>query len=347
MKYKGIYNIFEQSLVKTFLFDKNSKRVSFDDFLKLSEVKKMKFDLSDEIKNKIEKIAEHIYFYRKNNKPVIFFTGAHMIKNGLGLILINLIEKNIVTLVAGNCATTIHDFELALLGKTGENVSESLSLGKFGMEAEFGIMNDAISVGDKYGLGFGETLGKMICEKSYYNKIKDRSDKDIFSKEFKYPKASVLGACYREKVPFTAHVSIGTDVIDQLPNFDGCSKGRCSARDFLIFVNEVTNLNKGGVFLNVGSAVMGPEVFLKAVSIASNTGMSPNGLITANFDLRKECPSSFKKIDESNPYYYFRDQKSVVSRIPDVFEGESFYVEGNIKQTVPLLYLNLMKVFSY
>jgi hypothetical protein len=125
-------------------------------------------------------------------------------------------------------------------------------------------------------------------------------------------------------------------VIDQHPSFDGRAKGGCSGRDFLIYTNEIAGLTDGGVVLNIGSAVTGPEVLLKAVSIAANTGSVQNGIFTADFDLRDRDPAAMS--DESSQGYYFRDQKSVVTRIPESFAGKGFYIQGNQKQTFPLLY---------
>lgn len=343
MEYKGRYNIFNQNLIETFPVDKKLKKVSLNNILKPSKVRRMNFNIAEELNAKIEKVAEHIISYRKKNKPVIFFTGAHLIKNGLGLLLIDLLNHDIITLVAGNCATAIHDFELALVGRTSENVPQALKEGKFGMASEFSIMNHAISLGDRYKLGLGESLGKMICERSYFNEVLDILTEEKTTKGFKYPQYSVLATSYKKKIPFTIHVGIGTDIIDQHPNFDGCSKGGCSARDFLIFVNEVTKLVGGGVVLNIGSAVTGPEVLLKAVSMVSNIGKPPNGIITANFDLREEAP--LKGINEFSSHYYFRDQKSVVLRIPQAFNGKSFYIKGDQRETIPLLYKKLLNKF--
>jgi len=344
MEYKGIYKIFNQNLIKGHSFEEDSKKVSFNNLLRPSDVKHRGFNLDEKIKTNIRKIAEDIVLSRKEKKPVIFFTGAHLIKNGLGLLLIDLVKRGIITLVAGNCATSIHDFELALIGRTSENVPVALRKGKFGMADEFNIMNHAISLGEKYKLGLGETLGKMIYEKTYFNEILQLVGRKDIIKKFKYQQYSVLATCYEKKIPFTIHASIGTDVIDQHPSFNGNAKGGCSGRDFLIFVNEVTKLNKGGVFINMGSAVTGPEVFLKAVSMAANSGMAPNDFTTANFDLREEGFS--KESDDYNQCYYFRDQKSIVVRIPEAFSGKSFYIQGDQRDTSPFLYQEIIKLIN-
>jgi len=146
----------------------------------------------------------------------------------------------------------------------------------------------------------------------------------------------VLAACYRNDVPFTVHAGIGTDVTDQHPSFDGRAKGGCSARDFLIYANQIADLTGGGVVLNIGSAVTGPEVLLKAAAMAANVGRAPRNIVTADFDMREYRPEAMS--DEDCEGYYFRDQKSIVTRIPQAFAGKGIYVQGNQKQTFPLLY---------
>ena len=135
-------------------------------------------------------------------------------------------------------------------------------------------------------------------------------------------------------------MGIGTDVIDQHPSFDGQAKGGCSGRDFLIYTREAAKFGQGGFVFNIGSSVTGPEVLLKAVSMAANTGCNPGELVTADFDVREYEPK--QSVDESSQGYYFRDQKSVVTRIPQAFGGKGFYVQGNQKQTFPFLYKKIV-----
>ncbi|MEN8251151.1 MAG: hypothetical protein ABFS32_19620, partial [Bacteroidota bacterium] len=145
-------------------------------------------------------------------------------------------------------------------------------------------------------------------------------------------------------VPVTIHVGIGTDVLDQHEWFDGSAKGGCSGRDFLIYTEEIAKLTEGGVILNVGSAVTGPEVFLKAASMVGNIGKVPKNLVTANFDLRPYNPSVFK--DENSVGYYYRDQKSIVTRVPEAYHGSGYYVQGNQKDTLPHLYKEIIKLIK-
>lgn len=341
MEYNGRYNAFELSQVKTYPLNTRSNKVALDDIVRPENIDDLAFGLSEDICGKIENIAGAVVSSRQAGRPVIIFTGAHLIKNGLGLLLAEMVKSNLVSLVAGNCATAIHDFELAMIGQTSENVPEALNKGQFGMAREFAYINYAMAIGNKYKLGLGESLGRTICDEDFRREVLALDANDYLPDKFAHLEVSLLAACYENNVPFTIHVGIGTDVVDQHPSFDGQAKGGCSGRDFLIYTNEITGLADGGVVLNIGSAVTGPEVLLKAVSIAANTGSVPNGIITADFDLRKYDPRQMN--DESLQGYYFRDQKSVVTRVPQAFAGKGFYILGDQRQTFPLLFKMIMR----
>jgi len=368
MDYNGRYNAFDLSRVNTYPLNARSNKVTLDDLVRPENLDDITFNLPVGICGDIENIARAIISCRDAGKPVVVFTGAHLIKNGLGPLLAEMVKRKIVSLVAGNCATAIHDFELALIGQTSENVPDALSKGRFGMACEFAYINYAVSVGDKKKLGLGESLGRTICEEDYRREVLASAPEGDLPDSFAHPDVSLLAACYENNVPFTIHVGIGTDVIDQHPSFDGGAKGGCSGRDFLIYTNEIAGLTNGGVVLNIGSAVTGPEVLLKAVSIAANTGSVPNGILTADFDLREDVSRASMcrghpardsragrprrdgtpsiQSDESSQGYYFRDQKSVVTRIPRSFAGKGFYIQGNQKQTFPLLYKKTMQLLQ-
>ncbi len=341
MQYDGRYNAFDLARVSTYPLRTRANKVMLDDLVRPADIDKLKLDLPDKVRADIETIARAIVSSRKAGKPVVVFTGAHLIKNGLGPLLADLVKRDWVSLVAGNGATAIHDFELALIGQTSENVPDALNKGRFGMAYEFAYFNYALSVGDKYKLGAGESLGRVICDKDFRGEVLALAKKDDSPDDFAHPEVSVLAACYKKAVPFTIHVGIGTDVVDQHPSFDGQAKGGCSGRDFLIYTHEITALTDGGVVLNIGSAVTGPEVLLKAVSIAANTGNVPHNIIAADFDLR-DCDREAMS-DESSQGYYFRDQKSVVTRIPQAFAGKGFYIQGDQKRTFPLLYKKVLQ----
>jgi hypothetical protein len=341
MQYNGKHKVFDINKINTYPLSTRSNKVTFDDLVIPGDIDNVVIDLPDNIVSDIETIAKAIVSSRKFDKPVILFTGAHLIKNGLGPLLADLVKRGLVSLVAGNCATAIHDFELALIGQTSENVPDALGKGRFGMAYEFAYINYALSVGNEYKLGLGESLGKTICDKDFRSKVLVLAAKDDSPSSFSHPQVSVLSTCYESNIPFTVHVGIGTDVIDQHPTFDGQAKGGCSGRDFLIYTNEIAKFTNGGVILNIGSAVTGPEVLLKAVSMAANAGSAPNDIITADFDLRSHEPKAMS--DESKEGYYFRDQKSVVTRIPHAFNGKGFYIKGDQKQTFPLLYKKIIE----
>jgi len=341
MQYDGKYNVFDSSKIDTYPLSTRSNKVTLNDLVRPMDIEKVTIDLPENTCSDIETIAGAVVSSRKAEKPVVLFTGAHLIKNGLGPLLADLVRRGLVTLVAGNFATAIHDFELALIGQTSENVPDALGKGQFGMAYEFAYINCALSIGNKYKLGCGESLGRMMCDEDFRKEVLALTGKVNSQISFYCPLASVLSACYENEVPFTVHVGIGTDVTDQHPSFDGEAKGGCSGRDFFIYTNEIAKLTNGGVLLNIGSAVTGPEVLLKAVSMAANTGNVPNNIITADFDLRDHEPEAMS--DESSEGYYFRDQKSVVTRIPRAFNGKGFYIQGDQKQTFSLLYKKIIE----
>jgi len=341
MDYRGKYKVFDLSKIRTYPLSTRTNRVTLKDIILPADVENLPVKVSGETRSDIEVVSQAIVSARKEGSPVIVFTGAHLIKNGLGPLLIDLVSRRAVTLVAGNAATAIHDFELALIGQTSENVPDALGKGQFGMAYEFAYINAAISLGNKQKLGFGEALGKMICDKNFRSEVFSLLPGENSANDFLHSEVSVLAACYGSNVAFTVHAGIGTDVTDHHPSFDGEAKGGCSGRDFLIFANEVAKFTDGGVFLNVGSAVTGPEVFLKAVSMAANVGDVPRNIITADFDLRDY--NAEQMTDETSQGYYFRDQKSIVTRIPMAFAGRGLYIQGDQKQTIPLLYKRILE----
>jgi len=342
MQYKGRYQVFDPAKIKTYPVKGRTNKVKYGDLREIDEVMNTVIDLPAEVKKEIEDLAKEIIVRRAKGQPLLLFTGGHLVKNGLNRLLVDLIRKGIFTVISGNGATSIHDFELALMGETSEYVPQALEKGEFGMAFEFNFINAALSIGNKKKLGYGESVGKMICKKSFQKKVAKYLGIEAKTVAFIHPELSIAAACYEKKVPFTVHVGIGTDVLDQHFWFDGCAKGGCSGRDFLIYTQEVSKLMQGGVILNIGSAVTGPEVFLKAASMVGNVQQTPNDILTANFDLRHYKPET--ATNESAVGYYFRDQKSIVTRIPQAYGGKGFYIEGNQIQTIPYLYQQLVKL---
>jgi len=206
---------------------------------------------------------------RARRKPIIWGLGGHVIKCGLAPVLIDLLARRYVTAVAMNGAALIHDFEVALAGATSEEVPEALGAGRFGMAEETGrYINEDIALGDDLGLGVGEAVGRFLAG---YPRVRFR-------------RYSLLAAAYHARVPVTVHVAIGADITHNHPAIDARSLGAASHRDFLLLAALVKDLRGGGVYLNVGSAVILPEVFLKCVSLAANLGRRPRGITTVNMD---------------------------------------------------------------
>lgn len=238
------------------------------------------------------------------NKPIIFMLGAHVIKTGMSLLIIDLMKKGVIRHIAMNGAGPIHDFEIALIGETSEYVEQTIEDGTFGMIEETGkILNDAIKEGTKNNHGMGYAIGKKIAELNLPNK-----------------EYSILYWAYKLSIPLTVHVAIGTDIIHQHPSCDGAAIGKTSYNDFRIFADSVSRLD-GGVLLNIGCAVVLPEVFLKALTIARNLGFNVKNITTANIDM----------ID------HYRPRQNVVAR-PTSLGGKGFIIIEKHQLTVPSLH---------
>jgi hypothetical protein len=260
---------------------------------------------------------------KKSGAARIALMGAHVLRAGVLQHLIDLMERGLLTHLAMNGAGPIHDWELALIGATTESVARYIQTGEFGLWQETGRINDAIRQGAKDGIGLGEAIGRAILEGDFPHK-------DI----------SVLAAAVRLGVPVTVHVGIGYDIIHEHPNCDGAALGQTSYQDFLIFTESVSNL-EGGVLLSLGSAVMGPEVYLKALSMARNVAHQEARTIrkftTGVFDLLDIGDEYRTQAPKSDPRYYYRPWKTILVRtVAD--GGESFYVQGDHRVTVPHLH---------
>ncbi len=345
MDYKGSYPVFDSSKVRTYPLSQRPNKVDLDGFINCSQLRQQPVVRESA---ELEEFAAAIKKLRSEGKPVICLTGAHPIKNGLAPLIIDLMQRKIITLYGTNGASTIHSFELALTGSSSENVPKVLPAGDFGMAFETGVyLNQALIEGAGKGWGYGECMGRLIADADFRKTVIDRvfevfPDSGDYLKPYDgFPHAdiNIFARAYELGIPATVHGMIGTDITDQHANFDGAAKGLASGRDFLVFTQEVCRCSEGGAVLNIGTAVMGPEVLLKAVSMAANTGRKPDRLITADFDIRPAGNTS----DESKFTYYFRDQKSIVTRIPGSFGGKGYYFEGNHSETVTSLYQYLVK----
>ncbi len=261
---------------------------------------------------------------RAKGRPIVCFIGAHVIKCGLSRYLIRLMEQGFITHLAGNGAGSIHDFELAYLGGTSEHVPTAIEDGSFGMWEQTGRwMNEAISEGHRRGMGYGQSLAEYV---------------DANKSKFPHLEDCVFYRGYQMGVPVTYHVTIGTDIIHQHPIADFAAIGGASGVDFSYFCASVAALSDG-VYMNIGSAVTGAEVFLKALSIARNQGWPVAPLTTANFDI---IPLGDYRSDVSSDHfhYYYRPRKNVLVR-PVSLGGQGLYIEGNHKVTIPSLWQRL------
>jgi hypothetical protein len=259
----------------------------------------------------------------RNGSARMLLMGAHVLRAGVSRYLIDLMERGLLSHVAMNGAGPIHDWELALIGATTESVARYIQTGEFGLWEETGRMNEAIRAGARAGLGLGEALGRAILDGPFPHKA-----------------ISVLAAGVRLGVPITVHVGIGYDIVHEHPNCDGAALGQTSYQDFLIFAETVTRL-EGGVLLNFGSAVMGPEVYLKALSMARNVarqeGREIRHFTTGVFDLVPLEGDTRREAPKTDPRYYYRPWKTILVRtVAD--GGESFYVQGDHRLTVPHLH---------
>jgi hypothetical protein len=268
-------------------------------------------------------LAKRIVAARQRGAAVILMMGAHVLRAGVNAHVIDLVERGFLTHVAMNGAGPIHDYELARIGATTESVARYIRSGEFGLWRETGEINDIVNAGVRDGLGFGESVGHYLAVS-----------------EFPYKHLSVLAGAYRHSVPATVHVGIGYDIIHEHPNFDAAATGTASYHDFLVFAASVENL-EGGVLLVFGSAVMAPEIYLKALAMARNVAHQQRRTIrnftTAAFDLLKIEGDWRAEADKSNPQYYYRPWKTILVRtVAD--GGESFYFCGDHRAAVPALH---------
>ena len=283
---------------------------------------------SPEFKHKnLSTIINRIVSARENDRPVILMMGAHVIKVGIQRFVIDLMERGLITHVAGNGACAIHDYEMAMIGATTENVANYIRKGQFGLWSETGQLNQIAIEAVKRGIGLGEAVGHTIQER-----------------DFPHKDVSIYAAGGRLGIPVTIHVSLGYDIIHEHPNCDGAAIGESSYTDFLVFTESISQL-EGGVLLNYGSAIMGPEVYLKALSMVRNVAHRRDERIahftTAVFDLIPLGDDIDSEASKSDPRYYYRPFKTILVRTVND-GGESFYICGNHAVTMPALYRGVL-----
>ncbi|MFH1856880.1 MAG: hypothetical protein ABH836_06660 [Candidatus Omnitrophota bacterium] len=257
--------------------------------------------------NDLRKLIDKIIIARKEGRPVILACGDAVIKVGLSTLIIDLLKRKIITAVAMQGAGVIHDTEIALIGETSEDVGISIQDGTFGMAEETGkLLNAAIKEGAAESMGLGEAAGRKLAETPF-------------------AEYSIAANCYKLGVPLTVHVAIGTDTIHMHPDCDGAALGKTSHTDFRKFASVVSEL-EGGVIINIASAVILPEVFLKALSVARNLGAKVEKFTAANIDM----------------IMHYRPTENVVKR-PTQSGGSGFSITGNIEIIFPLLYAGIIE----
>ena len=255
--------------------------------------------------DQLRAVAANLVRGRERRRPLIWGMGAHVLKVGLAPVIIDLMERGFITGLALNGAGIVHDFETAIAGQTSEEVDAVLGSGEFGMARETGEeINRAITAGDRDGLGLGASVGRYIGRR----------------RGTKYRRLSILAAAWRLEIPATVHVAMGTDIVHVHPSCDPGAIGRCGHLDFRILAGEVARLGGGGVYLNIGSAVLLPEVFLKAFTLALNLGHPIRDFTTVNLDFIQG----------------YRPNTNVVNR-PTKGVGRGFSLTGHHEIMIPLL----------
>lgn len=294
--------------LQTYSLHGRHSKVTVDDFARPLQpgmsVRELIRSLPGQLAGKeFPELVERIVAAHSSGRPVILGMGAHVIKVGLNPVLIDLMERGIISAIALNGAGIVHDAEIAMAGCTSEEVADVLGAGAFGAARETGeVLNTAINRGAEKNIGLGEAVGDALLEKN-----------------FPHNDMSILARARQLNIPVTVHVAVGTDIIHIHPDADGAAIGRTSHYDFRVFCSLVANL-EGGVYLNVGSAVLLPEIFLKALTVVRNLGHEVRNLTTANFDFIR----------------HYRPATNVVHR-PTLEGGRGFNFTGHHELMIPLL----------
>ena len=303
------YEEFDLSGVRTYPLDSRPSKARIEDFARpvaAGAAFKEWYDSLPAILGAadVRRAVDAIVAARRRDAGVIWGVGAHVIKTGVSPVLIDLMRRGYVSALAMNGAGVIHDFEVALAGATSEDVDEALGPGRFGMAEETGrVLNELVAGASRDALGFGQAVGRYLS--SERARFKDRS---------------LLAVADALKIPVTVHVAIGTDIVHMHPQASGAAIGDVSLRDFRYFTSCVARL-KGGVYINCGSAVVLPEVFLKAVALARNHGADLSGLTTVNIDFMR----------------MHRPQTNVLTRPVAGGEGVGISLVGHHEILIPLL----------
>lgn len=305
----------ELDKVNTYPLASRPSKVSLDDFAKsITEDSSLK-DFLASLPNilavqSLRKLAAHMQRARELRKPIIWGIGGHVIKTGLAPIIIDLMRRGFVTAIAANGSVLVHDAEIAMVGSTSEDVDATLGEGAFGGADETGkLLNRAAQEGARDRIGLGEAMGRALLGQTP-----------------RHAGHSLLWAAYDSQVPFTAHVTIGGDIAHFYPEADGAALGATTHTDFRLLAELVRRMNGGGVYLNIGSAVVLPEVFLKCVTLVRNLGHELNDITTANFDFIQS----------------YRPLTNVVRRPTADGAGQGYSITGHHELTIPLLAAELI-----
>ncbi len=289
------------------LHDRHSK-VTVEDFARPVQagmtVKELVESLPGQLAGRdFPELVQRIVTSGREGKPIILGMGAHVIKVGLNPVLIDLMQRGVISAIALNGAGIIHDAEIAMVGRTSEEVADVLGAGAFGAARETGeVLNSAIRSGAQKNIGLGQAVGEALLEHG-----------------FPHNDQSILAQARKLDIPVTVHVAVGTDIIHIHPGADGAATGKATHHDFRVFCNLVSQLD-GGVYLNVGSAVLLPEIFLKALTVVRNLGYDVRNVTTANFDFIR----------------HYRPATNVVHR-PTLEGGRGFNFTGHHELMIPLL----------
>ena len=319
----GIYDAQPLSLerIKTYPLAKRHSKVSVAHFAKPHRRRAGFGEFLEKLPhilaaNDLRAVAAAILKARRKKRQILWGIGGHVIKVGLAPVLIDLLRRGFVSGIAMNGAALVHDFEIALVGNTSEDVEAVLGKGEFGMAEETGLYLNEIAVGAaRSGIGLGEAAGKLLLSPRLHAK---------------FPGESVLLAAYRGRVPVTVHLAIGTDIPHMHRAADGAALGAATHHDFRLFCALVKKMHPGGVYLNWGSAVILPEVFLKAVSVARNLGTKLAPITTANFDFLS----------------HYRPQQNVVKRPTAAPGSRGYSLTGHHEILLPLLAAALVEADS-
>ena len=307
--YKNIQPI-KLAEIKTYELASRPSKVMIKDFAKPIEVDDSLKNFLDKLPNilavqSLRELAKQVRRAKDLNKPIIWGIGGHIVKTGLAPVIIDLLKRGFVSAIASNGSVLVHDCEIALVGFTSEDVGATLEKGDFGAAKETGeILNSAAMRGQQDDIGLGEAMGREVSEINPKNSP-----------------VSLLCQTYKHEIPFTAHLSVGADIGHFHSSCDGAALGATSHTDFRLLCSLVKEMNGGGVYLNLGSAVVLPEIFLKAVTVVRNLGFPLADITTANFDFIQ----------------HYRPLTNVVRRPTANGAGRGFSIIGHHELMIPLL----------